>query len=186
MGRDGGGDRFRIFLSGGGEGAVLLQRYFLKRLIPVLLLPALGPSFALPDLMGALPYQFLPGPLSFPLVVFVPTCRVTALATSGLPRRRPGLRVLLRVPQLVERRPHFSDLTIRSGNRFGSITSSPGFCQDQDPLAPILRRRAPVDRTSGIDRIPDVFMLIVRSAFGLDQAAARAHRWAVRGAAERG
>jgi hypothetical protein len=71
MGRDGRGDRFRIFLSGGGEGAFLLHHYFLKRLIPVLLLPALGPSFALPDLMGALPYLFLPVHYLFPLVVFV-------------------------------------------------------------------------------------------------------------------
>jgi hypothetical protein len=72
MGRDGRGDRFRIFLSGGGEGAFLLHRYFLKRLIPVLLLPAFGPSFALPDLMGALPYPLLPVHRLFPLVVFVP------------------------------------------------------------------------------------------------------------------
>jgi hypothetical protein len=66
MGRDGRGDRFWIFLSGGGKGAVLLHRYLLKRLIPVLLFPAFRSSFALPDLMGALPYAFLPVHCLFP------------------------------------------------------------------------------------------------------------------------
>jgi hypothetical protein len=37
----------------------------------VLLLPAFGPSFALPDLMGALPYPFLPVHRLFSLVVFI-------------------------------------------------------------------------------------------------------------------